>query len=108
MNNLTDLCITLAEKLGWKVVPNKVLGDIIYIAGQKPFSMDVDSDLIFAFIAHAKAELAKRGCLAKCNYDSLRFHSNEKSEYTDWHFLDPTNPLSTAEAKLKAMIEALS
>ena len=107
MNNLTDLCITLAEKLGWENARLSGGSIVVDVAGDHR-SVVVTNEDAFAFIAHAKAELAKRGCLAKCNYDSLRFHSNEKSEYTDWHFFDPANPLSTAEAELKAMIEALS
>ena len=90
MTNLTPLCITLAEKLGWETEPHLVT---------------IIPD-IYEFIAHAKAELAKRGWIWHWDSDEFVELSDGTSDFAFIH--DPTNPLSTAEAELKAMIEAVS
>ena len=103
MNNLTDLCIQLSEKLGWEA-------DRAFLT---------DHAEIYEFIAHAKAELAKRGWhpYLKLACGQIAYHHTTLAigvcdycheERTAPYPFEPTNPLSTAGAELKAMAEALS
>ena len=105
MTNLTDLCITVAEKLGWE---NDRLpgGSIVVDFAGDHRSVVVTNDDPFAFIAHAKAELAK--LLWVWNWDSGEFVEIGDGTRCIAFDHNPTNPLSTAEAELKLMSEALS
>ena len=113
MTNLTDLCITLAEKLGWENARLSGGSIVVDVAGYHRSVVVTDEDT-FALIAHAKAELAKRGILiySELNRSMVAFYSEVERDgfrtLTSPYTQDPTNPLSTAEAELKAMIEALS
>ena len=125
MTNLTDLCITLAEKLGWENARLSGGSIVVDVAGDHRSVVVTDEDA-YAFIAHAKAELAKRGWYARQHQCDRLVHrdesyvhvqklsfsvsdtvSNKYVHSTALYEYDPTNPLSTAEAELKALIEAL-
>ena len=64
------------------------------------------------FAAYAKAAMAKRGMLPYYDerygkYDHVLFHKGDIESGTKFHFFDPTDPISEANALIDAIYAAL-